>query len=54
MTQKEMAAVWGVSSMTICRALKKIGYTRKKNFLLPRTRRARAASVSRENEGRET
>ncbi|MCS6782082.1 MAG: transposase [Gloeomargarita sp. SKYG98] len=33
LTQKEMAAIWGVSSMTICRALKKIGY-----ILLPRTR----------------
>ncbi|MCS7225464.1 MAG: transposase [Gloeomargarita sp. SKYB31] len=51
LTQKEIAAIWGVSSMTICRALKKIGYTRKKNFLLPRARRARAASISQENEG---
>lgn len=40
-TQAEMAELWegDISSRTISRALKKIGFTRKKNLWLPRTRR---------------
>ena len=44
----EMAAAWGggVSSMCISRSLKRIGWSRKKNSGLPRTRRGKKASVS--------
>jgi transposase len=46
-TQSEMANLWEVeiSERTICRALKKIGFTRKKNLWLPRTRRREEARV---------
>lgn len=39
-TQAEMAELWEgkISERTICRALKKIGFTRKKNLWLPRKR----------------
>ena len=40
LTQKEMAVLWGgVSNHTISRALKKLGYSRKKNLFLSRTLR---------------
>lgn len=44
----EMAAAWGdgVSVMCISRTLKRIGWSRKKNSMLPRTRRGKKASVS--------
>jgi transposase len=39
-TQTEMAALWSgdISARTISRALKKLGFTRKKNLRLQRTR----------------
>ena len=44
----EMAQAWGggVSAMCISRTLKRIGWSRKKNSGLPRTRRGKKASVS--------
>jgi transposase len=43
----EMAAAWGgVSEMCISRALKRIGWSRKKNSGLPRARRSKKAGVS--------
>jgi transposase len=44
----EMALAWGggVSPMCISRTLKRIGWSRKKNSGLPRTRRSKKAHVS--------
>jgi transposase len=44
----EMADAWGggVSAMCISRTLKRIGWSRKKNSGLPRTRRGKEASIS--------
>lgn len=37
-TQREIGAALGVSAKAVGRALKKLGWTRKKNLWLPRTR----------------
>ena len=48
-TQVEMAKEWGgVSESTIARALKRIGFTNKKNFWLQRTQRRKESRVFRE------
>ncbi len=46
-TQAEMAKLWEdeISERTICRALKKIGFTRKKNLWLPGKRRTEETRV---------
>lgn len=48
LTQQQMADEWPepVSNRTIGKALKAIGYTRKKNLWVPRTGHAPAASLS--------
>jgi transposase len=48
-TQAQMAELWPepISSRSISRALAKLGFTRKKNIWVPRTRRAATSGVHR-------
>jgi transposase len=45
-TQNEMAADWGVCSLTICHMLKKNGYSRKKRLHLSRSRPTTTSHIS--------